>query len=73
LAARVIDVPAGIAACTDDPVHPAEVANDWADALPNSCLRETTLDAIGTNRSVLGTAAVSALLDAVALSRGERG
>jgi pimeloyl-ACP methyl ester carboxylesterase len=61
-ALRELDIPAGIAACVDDPVHPAEVADRWAGALPRAGVRETTLDALGADRESLGQAAVAAWL-----------
>jgi pimeloyl-ACP methyl ester carboxylesterase len=57
-------VPAGIATCTDDPIHPTKVASAWASALPNSALQETTLTAMGTDREALGRATVLAWLRA---------
>lgn len=57
-------VPVGIAACTDDPVHPVAVARAWQQALPNAALLETTLRAVGVDRQVLGEAAVRAWLQA---------
>jgi len=57
-----LDVPVGIAACTDDPVHPVEVARAWAAALPRAAVRETTLTALGEDRESLGRAAVAAWL-----------
>ncbi|WP_312871722.1 alpha/beta fold hydrolase [Amycolatopsis acididurans] len=57
-----LDVPVGIAACSDDPVHPAEVAHAWARALPRAAVRETTLTALGEDRESLGRAAVEAWL-----------
>ncbi|NIJ12684.1 pimeloyl-ACP methyl ester carboxylesterase [Saccharomonospora amisosensis] len=59
-----LKVPVGIAACTDDPVHPVAVAHAWAQALPKAVLRETTLAAVGADRQVLGRAAVRAWLRA---------
>ncbi|MGC7098908.1 alpha/beta fold hydrolase [Amycolatopsis lurida] len=53
-------VPVGIAACADDPVHPVTVAHAWAAALPRARVRETTLAALGEDRSALGRAAVEA-------------
>jgi pimeloyl-ACP methyl ester carboxylesterase len=42
---KTLDVPTGIVGCTDDPVHPIEVARQWADAIPRAVLTTTTLDA----------------------------
>ncbi|WP_091448955.1 alpha/beta fold hydrolase [Actinokineospora iranica] len=53
-----LDVPTGIAACTDDPVHPAEVARTWAAALPTAELCSTRLEIIGADPAALGRAAV---------------
>ncbi len=61
-----LDVPAGISACTDDPVHPAEVAYAWADAIPLAYVQDTTLAALGADRASLGRATVLALLRAIA-------
>ncbi|HJP76656.1 MAG TPA: alpha/beta hydrolase [Pseudonocardiaceae bacterium] len=57
-------VPAGVAACTDDPVHPLAVARSWAHALPCSSLGTTTLTALGADRESLGRATVLAWLRA---------
>ncbi|WP_249467483.1 alpha/beta fold hydrolase [Amycolatopsis thermalba] len=59
-----LDIPVGIAACTDDPVHPAAVAHAWAKALPRAVVRETTLAALGADRESLGRAALLAWLQA---------
>jgi pimeloyl-ACP methyl ester carboxylesterase len=63
-ALRGLDVPTGIAACVDDPVHPVAVARAWAAALPRAAIRETTLEALGADRASLGRAAVLAWHDA---------
>ena len=42
---KTLDVPTGIVGCTDDPVHPIEVARQWAEAIPRAVLATTTLDA----------------------------
>ena len=60
-ALRRLAVPTGIAACVDDPVHPAGVAHAWAAALPRASVSETTLAALGADRASLGRAAVAAL------------
>ncbi|MFC7613878.1 hypothetical protein ACFQV2_10245 [Actinokineospora soli] len=31
---KSLDVPAGVACFTDDPIHPEQVAREWAGALP---------------------------------------
>ncbi len=59
-----LTVPAGIAACVDDPVHPAEVAAEWAAALPRSAVRTTRLAIVGVDPEALGRAAVLAWLNA---------
>ena len=57
-----LTVPVGVAACTDDPVHPLDVARTWVDALPRAALRTTTLAALGADRESLGRAALAAYL-----------
>jgi hypothetical protein len=57
-----ITVPTGIAACSDDPVHPYAVAERWATTIPGARLCTTTLSALGTDRESLGRAAVLAWL-----------
>jgi pimeloyl-ACP methyl ester carboxylesterase len=59
-----LDVPVGIAACLDDPVHPLTVAKDWLGALPRATLCTTRLDVIGVDPEALGRAAVLAWLRA---------
>ena len=63
-----LDVPVGVAALVDDPVHPLEVAEDWHAALPRSALVTTTLAAFGADPATLGRATVLAWLRAAALS-----
>ncbi|WP_370942757.1 alpha/beta fold hydrolase [Amycolatopsis sp. cg5] len=60
-----VDVPAGIATCVDDPIHPTKVAYGWAGALPRAAVVETTLTALGEDRESLGRATVLALLRSV--------
>jgi pimeloyl-ACP methyl ester carboxylesterase len=58
-------IPAGIAACTDDPIHPLEVAQSWTSALQQAALQTTTLTAFGKDRTTIGRATVLALLQAL--------
>jgi pimeloyl-ACP methyl ester carboxylesterase len=58
-----LTVPMGVGAATDDPVHPLQVAIEWADAAPRAALRTVTLDQMGVRPSVLGAACLSALQD----------
>jgi pimeloyl-ACP methyl ester carboxylesterase len=57
-------VPMGVAAATDDPVHPVEVGIEWVAAAPRAALRTVTLDEMGANPAVLGAACLAALTDA---------
>ncbi|MEU6645441.1 alpha/beta hydrolase [Saccharomonospora sp. NPDC046836] len=61
---RTLEVPVGIAACADDPVHPLAAAQVWAGALPRARVCETTLEAFGADREAVGRAAVLAWLRA---------
>ncbi|MFV9633236.1 alpha/beta hydrolase [Mycobacterium neumannii] len=57
-------VPLGVAAASDDPVHPIEVAVEWVTAAPQAALRTVTLGDFGADPAVLGAACVAALLEA---------
>lgn len=59
-----LPVPVGVVACTDDPVHPFDIAREWVAALPRGVLRTTTLAAVGADREALGRAALAAYSDA---------
>ena len=59
-----LSVPLGVAAATDDPVHPVEVAIEWVAAAPRAALRTVTLAELGADAGVLGAACVAALLEA---------
>ena len=43
----------GVAAATDDPVHPVEVGMEWVSAAPRAALRTVTLDEMGADPGVL--------------------
>lgn len=55
-----LDVPAAVVTCTDDAVHPADVAYAWVGALPDATLATTTLDAVGADPATLGRVALEA-------------
>ncbi|SHM47373.1 hypothetical protein [Cryptosporangium aurantiacum] len=55
-----LTVPCGVVAVTDDPMHPATVAEAWAEAAPTAALTTTTLAAVGADRTYLGHAAIQA-------------
>lgn len=57
-------VPMGVAAATDDAVHPIEVALEWVSAAPHAALRTVTLEQMGADPAALGRACLAALLDA---------
>lgn len=61
-----LDLPVGIAALTDDPLHPLEVAQAWLRALPKATLVKTSLADVGRDRRALGRAALLAWLRAEA-------
>jgi pimeloyl-ACP methyl ester carboxylesterase len=54
-------VPMGVAAATDDPIHPLEIGQEWAAAAPHAALRTVTLDQIGADPAALGAACLAAL------------
>lgn len=56
-----ITAPAGVVGCVNDPVHPVDVARQWAAALPAGRLHTITLAELGADRAVLGSAALGAL------------
>jgi pimeloyl-ACP methyl ester carboxylesterase len=59
-----LDVPAGIASCRDDPIHPEATAKAWLRALPRAAMGTTRLDIVGVDPEALGRAAVLAWLRA---------
>jgi pimeloyl-ACP methyl ester carboxylesterase len=61
-------VPAGVVALADDPVHPAAVAMEWANALPTAELETVQMHEPATDVSVFGAAAVRAWLRAQTVS-----
>lgn len=61
---ETLDFPVGIAACSDDPVHPADEARAWAAALPRAAVCSTRLAVLGRDPEALGRAGVLAWLRA---------
>lgn len=63
---RALDVPVGLAALVDDPVHPLGVARQWHAALPRSALLTTRMPIFGADPRTLGRATVLAWMRAAA-------
>lgn len=59
-----LDVPVGIAALVDDPVHPVAVARHWCATLPRAALVTSTLAAFGADPQLAGRATLLAWLRA---------
>lgn len=53
--------PMGVAAAPDDPIHPLQVAQQWAAAAPHAGLRTVSLDTFGADPAALGRACLDAL------------
>lgn len=58
---RALDVPLAVVAASDDAIHPAQVAEDWASWAPRAALRTVRLKEFGPHPEVLGQACVDAL------------
>ena len=61
--------PMGVAAASDDPIHPIAVSREWASAAPRAALRTITFDMFGPNPPALGAACVDALAEALKQAR----
>lgn len=59
-----LTVPMGLTAAVDDAVHPLQTASEWAATVPRAALCTVTLDQIGADPTALGTACVTALVQA---------
>jgi pimeloyl-ACP methyl ester carboxylesterase len=58
---ELLAAPLGIAAAVDDPIHPLDVAVEWAAAAPHAALQTLSLDQIGADPAALGAACLAAL------------
>lgn len=58
---RALEVPLAVVAASDDAIHPARVAADWASWAPRAALRTVSLKEFGPRPDVLGQACVDAL------------
>lgn len=58
---RRLDVPLAVVAASDDGIHPAQVAADWASWAPRAALRTVRLEEFGPHPELLGQACVDAL------------
>jgi pimeloyl-ACP methyl ester carboxylesterase len=56
-----LPAPLGLAAASDDLIHPAAVAAEWAAAAPRAALRVLNLDDFGPRPAALGAACLAAL------------
>lgn len=56
-----LETPLAVVAASDDLVHPASVAADWAAWAPHAALSTVRLADFGPNPALLGAAAVAAL------------
>lgn len=57
-----------VAAVSDDPLHPAQVAEDWTRWAPRAAVRSISLDQLGSNPALLGHACLAALSDTAGTS-----
>jgi pimeloyl-ACP methyl ester carboxylesterase len=60
---ETLQVPMGVAAASDDPIHPLDVGVEWVAAAPYASLRTLTLAQIGADPAALGAACFAALAD----------
>lgn len=58
---RGLDVPLAVVAASDDAIHPASVAANWAEWAPRAALRTVRLEEFGPHPALLGQACVEAL------------
>jgi pimeloyl-ACP methyl ester carboxylesterase len=61
-----LNIPVGIAAVRDDPLHPAPVAAQWTAAIPGAELRTLSFADFGADRAALGRTAIEAWQASVA-------
>ncbi|HEX6756548.1 MAG TPA: alpha/beta hydrolase [Mycobacteriales bacterium] len=56
-----LDLPVGLAACEDDPLHPLAVAEEWAAAVSIARVARLRLATLAPDRALLGAATLTAL------------
>jgi pimeloyl-ACP methyl ester carboxylesterase len=64
-----LEVPVGMVALADDPMHPAAVAEVWATSLPHAVAAVLPFDGPAADRRVIGDAAVRTWREALSGSR----
>lgn len=58
---RTMRTPMGVAGSPDDPIHPVQVAREWAATAPRAALRTVRLEEFGPEPAILGAACLAAL------------
>ncbi|MBY0443406.1 MAG: alpha/beta hydrolase [Mycobacteriaceae bacterium] len=62
-----LKAPLGVAAASDDPLHPLQIGVEWATAAPHAAVHTVTLAQIGTDPAALGATCLAALIAAEGL------
>jgi len=60
---KALATPLGVAAASDDPIHPYPVAVEWVSSAPRAGLCQISLNEFGPRPELLGAACLSALSD----------